>query len=388
MKPLLFLGFSFLAICAALAGEPPASAGLPPWQLRGAMLGSVTERDFRDLSEVGATLVRYQMFADWNVFAGEDEEDRFAKWMDEKLDLLEQALSWGRKYGIRICVDFHTSPGGFTDEKFNSNRMFAERKYEDLFVASWVKIARRFRGNTDVIYGYDLFNEPIDRENSQTKTSWRAVMCRTIEAVRSIDKETPIVIEPNCHASPRGFDVKNVYGLKGFEPLPYDNLIYSVHIYTPYDYTHQGIFQKTEDYVPRQYPGWSRKLDPNRVRVAGDDGEDDGSEGERWDKNYLRREIQSVRDFQLVSGARILVGEFSAAAYAPGADKYLRDLCELFEEYGWDWCYHAFREYHGWSVEHEGPDKDHLVPAKELTPRAKVLLEFLRREPAKGNYAR
>ncbi len=386
MKPLASLCATLCVVGGSLGELAPPSAGDPPAppdppahrQLKGAMLGNVTEWEFRDLASVGATLVRYQLHTNWKTFAGEDEETRFTEWLDKKLDLLEQAIAWGRQYGIRICVDLHTSPGGFTDEKYNSNMMFVEKKYEDLFVATWEKIARRFRGNADVIYGYDLINEPIDRENELTRTTWRAVMSRTIEAVRAIDPETPIVVEPNCNASPRGFDVKNIYGLKGFEPLPYDNLIYSVHVYQPMDFTHQGLFKKKDEYVPRPYPGWSHELDPNRVRHPGDLGDDNGVAGERWDKEFVRREIQSVRDFQLKSGARIFVGEFSAAAYAPGAEKYLRDLCELFEEYGWDWTYHAFREAHCWSVEYEGPSYFELVPAKGLTPRAEVLLEFLK----------
>ena len=71
-------------------------------------------------------------------------------------------------------------------------------------------------------------------------------------------------------------------------------------------------------------------------------------------KDYLRGILKPVRDFQLKHGARIYVGEFSAVAWAPGAEKYLEDCIALFEEYGWDWTYHAFREWQGWSVEHEG----------------------------------
>jgi hypothetical protein len=37
---------------------------------------------------------------------------------------------------------------------------------------------------------------------------------------------------------------------------------------------------------------------------------------------------------------------------APGAVNHLRDCIDLFEEYGWDWTYHAYREWDGGSVEH------------------------------------
>ena len=208
-------------------------------QLKGVMLGSSTEKEFRDLRDMGATLARYQMHGQWNWFTNStDDVAAFNVWMDKHLDHLAEMLPWARKYGIKICVDQHTHIGGLTKEKYNSDMIFVEKKYEDALVASWEKIARRFKGNLDVIYGYDLFNEPINRENALVKRSWHDVFCRVIEAIRAIDPDTPIIVEPNCNASPRGFDIKNPYGLKGVDLLPYENLIYTVHVYTPMGYTH------------------------------------------------------------------------------------------------------------------------------------------------------
>ena len=82
----------------------------------------------------------------------------------------------------------------------------------------------------------------------------------------------------------------------------------------------------------------------------------------------------SYWDIQRRHGARIYVGEFSAAAWAPGADAYLRDCISLFEEYGWAWTYHAFREWGPWSVEHQtaAPGRP-SVPSAD-TPRKRALL--------------
>lgn len=327
-------------------------------QLKGVMLGTLTEKEFKDLNSMGATLVRFQMHTNWNKFTNEvDDVAAYNVWLDKQLDILDKMLPWSRKYGIKICVDLHTCPGGYTKEKYNSSMIFVEKKYEDVLIATWEKIAKRYKGNTDAIYGYDILNEPINRENKMTKTSWHAVMCRAVEAIRAIDSETPIIIEPNCHASPRGFDEKNIYGLKGFKPLPYDNLIYSVHVYQPMEYTHQGLFKKKADYTPIGYPNVEKG----------------------WDKEFIRKQIQSVRDFQLKTGARIFVGEFSTAVYAPGADKYIENLCELFEEYDWDWTYHAFRESHCWSFEHEGASFYELKRAKTKTKRQEILESYFKR---------
>ena len=91
-----------------------------------------------------------------------------------------------------------------------------------------------------------------------------------------------------------------------------------------------------------------------------------------WDKDQLRKVLEPAREFQLAYNVHIYVGEFSAIRWAPGAVDYLRDCIELFEEYGWDWTYHAFREWDGWSVEH-GPDRSDHSRATTPTARQQLL---------------
>ena len=68
-------------------------------------------------------------------------------------------------------------------------------------------------------------------------------------------------------------------------------------------------------------------------------------------------------------------------AGAVGADRYIADCIALFREYGWDWTYHAFREWEGWSVEHEpvsfGTTPDSFRPSAD-NPRKRALLEGLK----------
>ncbi len=59
-----------------------------------------------------------------------------------------------------------------------------------------------------------------------------------------------------------------------------------------------------------------------------------------------------------------------------GADnsayRYLRDVIDIFETHGWDWTYHAYREWDGWSVEHGSDRKDRTLSATP-TDREKLL---------------
>jgi len=79
------------------------------------------------------------------------------------------------------------------------------------------------------------------------------------------------------------------------------------------------------------------------------------------------------------------VGEFGVARWAPNAEDYLKDNIALFEEFGWDWTYHAFRESHIWSFEKDETysDYQHAQQAQGETARGKVIREALaKNQPA------
>ena len=99
-----------------------------------------------------------------------------------------------------------------------------------------------------------------------------------------------------------------------------------------------------------------------------------------WDREKIRKHLQSVRDFEQKYRVPILVGEFSVVRWAPkeDAERYLADLVELFEEFGWSWCYHGLRDYHGWSLLHTETYGD-LTPAKEETRRSRIIRAGLRK---------
>ena len=348
-------GASAVRARVAAAKWDPVVAAKP---YRGTMVnGNVSEADLDELARLGATLIRFQIVRNgaWKTaFPDGDGLEAYYAWLDGRLDHLAQTVRRCRDRGIRVCIDLHYAPGGFNEATYSTMMMYLDQRYADAFVETWRRIAARFRRDRDVVYGYDLINEPIDRKVKGAVTTWRALMARTIETVRAIDPETPIVVEPNCNASPEGFAEKNIYGLDDFEPLPYDNLVYSVHVYQPMDFTHQGIGVAADKYEPIPYPN------PERG----------------WNIDFLRGQIRNVRSVELKYGVKIYVGEFSAAVYAPGADDYIRDLCRLFTEYGWDVTYHAFREATCWSPEHVGTNYYDIRSSPKETRRTKILRKF------------
>jgi endoglucanase len=308
-------------------------------RLRGVMHGPQFQKEnLRDLAQWGANQVRWQL--NWVPMKEAEEWARdlgaYDRWLDGALADTDKAVEACEKYGLLMLLDLHCPPGGRAAG--GVCRMFSEERYRDKLLSVWDRIAKRYKGR-DVIYAYDLINEPVEPRSGGIVT-WPELASQAIETIRAVDPGKPVVFEPGPWGGCGGFDL--------IQPLDDDRIIYSFHMYQPHEFTHQFRFE------PSVYPG-----------VIG---------GRMWDKERLREAMQPAIDFQRDFGVHIYVGEFSAIRWAPdnSAYRYVRDLIDLFEEYGWDWSYHAFREWDGWSVEHT-TDKDDRNPSPTPTDREKLL---------------
>ena len=329
------------AYTAAFAHSPRRRGVMSPGR-------DMTDGDFDTLADWGATLVRFQINRNWDAINDNQDLAEYDRWLDSRLDNLQKVvLPNCAKRGMKAVVDLHALPGG-RDESREMN-MFHDRRYADHFVECWRRIARRFRGRRE-IFGFDLVNEPVQTREAAAGYDYWSLQVRAARAIRKIDGKTPIIIESNTWDSPDGFSV--------LSPVDLPDVVYEVHMYEPFAFTHQGVGRARPDgsFDRRRYP--------------------DVKSG--WDKAFIRRRLEPVRRFQLKHGARIYVGEFSAIAWAEGAETYLGDVIDICEEYGWDWTYHAFREWQAWSVEHEGADGRSLVPSGD-NPRKRALLKGFKR---------
>jgi endoglucanase len=317
--------------------------------LRGTMINpNITEQDFRVLASWKANHIRWQLL--WGGFphgqADKGDIPAYEVWLESALTHVDSMLPVCRELGIKILLDLHTPPGG-RDQK-NQWPLFYGKQFQDAFLSVWEKMANRYK-NESQIMGYDLVNEPDDRDLAPGLMNWRDLAIAAVQRIRAIDTQHPIIVE----ASP----VSGPETLPKFEPLPFDNIIYSFHMYEPYQFVFQNVFNNV---TPIFYPGI----------IA----------GQMWNKEQLRATLQPNVDWQKAHNVQIHVGEFSAIRWAPGNStcNYLNDVIELFEEYGWNWDYHAFREFQGWNVEIIG-DKNNPQPSPVPTDRQLLLMEWFKK---------
>jgi len=274
---------------------------------------------------------------------------------EKEMQKLEQYLQAARAEKFKVVLVINPSAFGRTGKGEN---FWEQPDLADRMSQVWQTLAKRLLPYRDVIYGYDLCNEPLDwSQMPNPPRQWREIAKKVIKAIREIDRETWIVYE----TGPGGL----TWGFGGMKPLPDARVIYSVHFYSPHEFTHQGVMNiKGTDLAEAK-----AKLNVRYPGVVN---------GLYWDKEQIKKELDSARQFQLKYHVPMMVCEFSVARWAPREDavRYLADLISIFEEYQWPWIYHGFRECHVWSVEHDeefGRVEVTPPPAAYETERAKVL---------------
>lgn len=191
----------------------------------------------------------------------------------------------------------------------------------------WVQLANRYKDKKWVA-GYDLINEPrqVSTNSNFNTAEYLRWQMDIIEAIRVVDPYHVIFLE--C--------LRNSMFAQML-PFPYENIVYSPHSYSPLTISHQGInayLGSTAAQSRRTYP-------------------DDG-----WTKNDMILALADVRSFNLRFKGPIWIGEFSCINWAPlnksnkwTSTEYVKDEVSLFEQYGWSWCYHAWREFEAWESE-------------------------------------
>jgi hypothetical protein len=367
--PLKFLAAAFgcqlvlaVSVVAQDAGVP--STGGP--RLRGFNVPELSPKNLADMKTAWhANSVRYHMPISQ---IAQREGISMAEAWKKVIAGLPAGLDAAKEHGITVIIGmpqngiFQEDPKLTHDENLS---VFWENDANlQMMIECWKEIANITKGRPEEIW-LDIFNEPLDRKDLPAcPKKWPDWAQQIVDAIRTIEPLRPIVVEPG----PGGLD----WGFANFPLLKGGNIIYSPHSYSPHAYTHQGIASLERTDLAQAYlktgRGWPGDFP-------------DQGEG-YWNKARLEKGLSATIEFQKRHpGARIYVGEFSAIRWAPNADQYLRDSIEIFEKYGWDWSYHGFREYTGWSLEHDEAFSapEDAKPAQGTTARGAVVRHFLER---------
>ncbi|KKM15355.1 hypothetical protein LCGC14_1696930 [marine sediment metagenome] len=308
-------------------------------------------KDFEVLKKQNVNLVRCMLFRTWT---SNNKQDLtlYQKWLNKELNKLDLIVEKAKEYNIKVIIDLHTIPGELYQD--GSNRLFYEKQYAEYYVNVWQQIASRY-GENSIVYAFELFNEPVELNTNKTVFyNHIELQTQAAKAIRKIDSKTPIIFSSNLWNGPEPFFETPISEIS--------NVIYSVHFYYDMSYTHQGIDGFSQDIksYPKKYGIWA------------------------FDKNEMIKKLEKVRQFQIDNNAKIFVGEFSVVRWAEGSSEWLEDAISIFENYGWDWTYHSWCNYHNnndvtslWSLEaKDGSWGNYDTEISEVpTNRKKIVLK-------------
>lgn len=320
-----FLKTSVVATGAVLAGSALRAATpatvvqprIPRWrgfnltELAGGRPGQTyVESDFAWMAEWGFDFARLPM----SYWTWADVSDW--KTINERaLAPVDQAIEWGRQYGVHINLNFHRIPGYCVNGRerephqlFDSPRDAMERAL-DAAVHHWRFFARRYRDVPSARLSFDLFNEPpFMADHARYVEIARAL----VAAIREESPERLIVAD--------GADI-------GQTPVP--GLVELGLVQSTRGYLPKMVSHYTATWVPKnEFESFEK---PTWPMVAAD--------GQRWDRSKLRRELIDKWQPLVARGVPVHVGEWGCYTKTPhdAALAWMTDLLALWKEAGWGW---------------------------------------------------
>ncbi len=237
----------------------------------------------------------------------------------QQLQNLSKIVDMGARDGFRVVITLMPEGRG----RDGRSILWESSSLKSDLIAIWQNLATQYRENRQVA-AYDLLNEPFPPGDPKKNDSWTKYAIDLIGAIRQIDPHHVIIVETSPHARPQWFSYA--------QRLPFENLVYSLHMYEPHALTHQGVDRDAK--IGVDYPGVI-----------------DG--GTYVDRAWIETELTQVIQFAKTHRVPIFVGEFGCVRWAPrdACRRYLQDVITIMEREGWSWAYHSYREWHGWDAE-------------------------------------
>jgi endoglucanase len=311
-------------VTGAFAAEPaaqpetatPTPAHLPRW--RGFnLLEKFTKRrnanspflesDFAALAELHFDFARLPMsYLCWT-----DPQD-WRKLREDELKDIDQAVEFGRQYGIHVNINYHRAPGYCVNPPKEPLDLWTDDQALEVCALHWGHFAKRYKGIPNNRVSFDLLNEPGDF----TEAAYVRVAKALVGAIRAEDPNRLIIAD----------------GLRwGNRPVPAFaelRLAQSTRGYQPSRISHyKASWMQGSDTWPE--PTWPLKISDKDV----------------WDKERLRKEQITPWQALEKQGVGVHVGEWGAYQHTPHKVvlAWMRDYLELWKEAGWGWSMWNFR---------------------------------------------
>lgn len=144
------------------------------------------EDDFRWIAEWGFNFIRLPI--DYRVYIQENDWTRFD---EAALKEIDQAVEWGRQYGIHVCINLHRAPGYCVNEPKEARNLWTDPEAQRVCALHWAMFAKRYRGIPNPQMSFNLLNEPGDVEGCD----YARIVNLLVAAIRREDPDRLIIAD-------------------------------------------------------------------------------------------------------------------------------------------------------------------------------------------------
>lgn len=284
------------------------------------------------------------------------------KFDDEALfTVLDSFDIWTAKYGMSFVIDYH--------EYDNSYNLTSSKDsiYIKMMAGVWKHVAEHYATSEREDLFFELLNEPDMTNGKVTAVLWTNAAQAMIDAIRTVDKKHSII-----------FGDAQWYSISLLikrTPFTDDNIIYAIHTYEPFLFTHQGgswtdyaaIHDIPFPYVAEDWSEYSFTYGVNAGVIGG---------VKTAIKNYYKtgnkeailQNVAKAKDWAVTNNVPVIINEFGALRDKSDAQsvlnyyKAMSDICDTLQIPWTHWGYTG-----GFSVvDSEGKLYEGLAEAMKL----------------------
>ena len=322
--------------------------------------------DFWNTQRKGANQQNAQHRPEWYVAAGElgldyvrllpdawpaegrdfliGNADNFEALNETDLSLLIKALDEAERNRIKVVLTMLSLPGARWKQLNNDRddaRLWKDKKYHLQAFEFWRQLAARLKTHPAIV-AYNPLNEPhpdkafgfdAPDENfaqwfkriQNTPADLNQFNREMVKAIRSVDKDTPIILDGWFYASPKAFEYNR--------PVDDDKVLYAFHNPGPWQMVTYRVNQGRYAYPDRVPKSWNGPT-------------------ESWTIDRLAQQMHAVQKFSEqydIPPHRIIASEFWYDRRLEGAAAYMADLIEIYNQRNWHWAVYAYRGSGTWA---------------------------------------
>lgn len=276
----------------------------------------ITEWDVKNIKEMGLDHIRL----------GFDQivlEEAPYVYRKRIFEILCNFVSWCEKYDLGIVLNLHKAIGNYCDIAEDVT-LFDSDELQNRFISLWLELERVFHNKPKIMF--ELLNEVRDIDPAK----WNALARRTINELRKVNAQRKIIIGCICwgHCDKLGY----------LDIYDDENVIYTFHMYTPSEFTHQrGVLQWAQLYYNRKltYPCDDIEKYREYFRLLWNHP-NPYENYDRMDIRYLRDNLTPAFEWAKAHPDKILwCGEFGTIRHADmtSRENYMNDVIKLLKEH-------------------------------------------------------